>query len=456
MNNEKSMLCRVAGHLFEVSHSLDDAFFDECMSSYAPFAVECSAQDDADFLFSLKVEYCEKIPEYTEELRQDEDGQQIICGTIQEKSVFDFRLGGSQTGVLVCSKDYKTASLQVPSGVAAKYANFALNNALMVLYAIASAPYDTALFHAAVVNYKGVGYMFLGKSGTGKSTHARLWLKYIEGSSLLNDDNPVVRIERGSDGRCRARVYGSPWSGKTPCYKNEDCPLGGFVFLSQAPFNKIERLRGVQAYAALVPCISGKRWESAVADGLHETENALAMNVPVWYLECLPDEAAARLCLEHVASVSQPIKKKDDAQVLAEAIRLVAEGIEVIFPVNGNSMRPFIEGGSESVLLVRPEGIKPMDIVLARVERDRYVVHRVLSIEGERVTLMGDGNLAGREYCECKDIYAKVTHIVRKDGRKRALDTSFMIFLQEMWLVFLPIRRYLLKLYRIHLCIRKI
>ena len=77
--------------------------------------------------------------------------------------------------------------------------------------------------------------------------------------------------------------------------------LGGFVLLAQAPFNEISRLRGVQAYAAILPCISGKRWERSIADGLHNTENALAANVPVWYLKCLPDEAAAKICLKTVA-----------------------------------------------------------------------------------------------------------------------------------------------------------
>ena len=93
-------------------------------------------------------------------------------------------------------------------------------------------------------------------------------------------------------------MYGSPWSGKTPCYRNVSASLGGIVLLSQAPYNKIRRLEGVSAYAAVVPSISGKRWDVRVADGLHNTENALAMRVPVWYLECLPDEAAARLCYE--------------------------------------------------------------------------------------------------------------------------------------------------------------
>lgn len=288
---------QVALHLFEVSQNISENFFADCMDNYAPFATEKAGEG----LFLMRVEYGES-PAYTEELCQDEEGQQIVCGlTAGQNSVFDFRLQKKKTGVLVCSKDYKTATLFIPQGTAAALLKFAVNNALMVLYAIASAPYNTALFHAAVVNYEGKGYMFLGKSGTGKSTHARLWLKYNEGSELLNDDNPVVRIEKDVDENSVTRVYGSPWSGKTPCYKNEVYPLGGFVMLSQAPYNKIERLRGVRAYAALVPCISGKRWESVIADGLHKTENALAMNVPVWYLECLPDEDAAKLCCETIS-----------------------------------------------------------------------------------------------------------------------------------------------------------
>ena len=301
-----SRIYKVAGHFFEVSASaeLGEKLFAECMGNYEPFAVSGPC---ADSLFKINVESGD-APEYAEELRQDEEGQQILCGTIQEKSVFDFRLQNKLTGVLVCAKDYKTATLIVPPGESLALLKFAVNNAMMVLYAIASAPYNTALFHAAVVNYDGKGYMFLGKSGTGKSTHARLWLKYNAGSELLNDDNPVVRIEHDESGNSVTRVYGSPWSGKTPCYKNEVYPLGGFVMLAQAPYNKIERLRGVRAYAALVPCISGKRWERIIADGLHKTENALAMNVPVWYLECLPDEEAARVCKENVVASLRGMK----------------------------------------------------------------------------------------------------------------------------------------------------
>ena len=283
---------KVAGHVFTLESDLD---IDEGLQNYAPFAVP--AGECAPAVFTLKIVRAAQQGdgaqvEYIEETRQDEEGQQIICGhTASRQSVFEFRLAHKLSGTLVCEEGYKNATVLV-TDFAKKYC---INNALMVLYALATAPLGTALFHSAVVQHDGYGYMFLGKSGTGKSTHARLWLENIGNTTLLNDDNPVVRVH--SDG---IRVYGSPWSGKTPCYKNEDCPLGGIVLLEQAPYNKIKALRGIEAYAAILTSISGKRWERSTADALHATENAIAMGARVWFLQCLPDNDAARLCHETI------------------------------------------------------------------------------------------------------------------------------------------------------------
>ena len=266
----------------------DDSII-KLLTNYAPFKTEASQ----NALFGLTVTDGGPI-QYIEELSQDEEGQDIICGhTEQNKAVFEFRFGGRTAGWLVCSAGYREGTLYL-SGFQSKAA---VDNALMIQFAMASACLNTALFHSATVSFEGKGYMFLGKSGTGKSTHARLWLKHINGVELMNDDNPAVRIK--TDGT--AVVYGTPWSGKTPCYRNVSAPLGGIVLLSQAPCNKITRLSGIGAYAAIVPSISGKRWDSRIADGLHETENALASNIPVWHLDCLPDADAARLCKETIA-----------------------------------------------------------------------------------------------------------------------------------------------------------
>ena len=275
----------VAEHLFCVE--ADDSII-KLLTNYAPFVTKATQ----NALFSLTVTHGGPI-QYIEELNQDEEGQDIICGhTEQGDAAFEFRFGGRTAGWLVCSEGYREGTLYL-SGFQSKAA---VDNALMIQFAMASACLNTALFHSATVRFEGKGYMFLGKSGTGKSTHARLWLNHINGVELMNDDNPAVRITDGT-----AVVYGTPWSGKTPCYKNVSAPLGGIVLLSQAPYNKITRLKGIGAYAAIVPCISGKRWDSRIADGLHETENTLASNIPVWHLDCLPDADAARLCKETIA-----------------------------------------------------------------------------------------------------------------------------------------------------------
>ena len=278
---KKKRYYEVAGHRFCVSSEKDG------LANYQPFA--CAA---GETVFALDVESGD-APEYTEEMRQEDEGQVIICGhTTAGEAVFEFHWRGVTAGWLVCSNNYSEGRL-VTTG---RYEKMAIDNALMIMFALATADKDTVLFHAAVVSYEGRGYIFLGPSGTGKSTHASLWLRHIAGTALVNDDNPVVRIDE--DGS--AMVYGSPWSGKTPCYRNVHYPLGAIVLLSQADSNKIQRLSGVYAYVALIESISGKRWDERIADGLHQTENALASSIPVWHLECLPDEEAAILCNETI------------------------------------------------------------------------------------------------------------------------------------------------------------
>ncbi len=277
----------VAEHLFGVK---SDENMTSLMANYRPFITDDVT--GAEELFTLTVLQGGPIS-YTEEWRQEDEGQETICGhTGQDEPLFEFRWAGSTAGWLVCTPGYRNGTLYL-SGFQTKAA---LDNALMIMFAMASACTGTVLFHAAAVSLDGHGYMFLGKSGTGKSTHARLWLEHIPGTELMNDDNPAVRIKDGT-----AVVYGTPWSGKTPCYRNVSAPLGGIVLLSQAPYNRIVPLTGIGAYAAIVPSISGKRWDPKIADGLHDTEDKIAGTVTVWHLDCLPDADAAHLCKDTIA-----------------------------------------------------------------------------------------------------------------------------------------------------------
>lgn len=173
--------------------------------------------------------------------------------------------------------------------------NFGLNNALMMAYAFAAATQDTLLIHASVIRHAGYGYLFTAPSGTGKSTHTHLWYKHIPGCDLMNDDNPVVRIVDGE-----AHIFGSPWSGKTPCYRNIWAPIGAITRIEQRLENKIRRMPPVEAFATLLPAVSSMKWDKRVYLGICDTISHLLTTVPVYWLGCRPDEEAARVCFEAV------------------------------------------------------------------------------------------------------------------------------------------------------------
>ena len=107
-----------------------------------------------------------------------------------------------------------------------------------------------------------------------------------------------------------------------------------------------------------------------------------------------------------------------DNKIIEEAVKLVEEGICVTLPVDGRSMLPFIIGGKDSVILEKPQKAEIGDIVLAWVEQCRFVVHRIIAINGDEVTLMGDGNIRGTEQCHINDIKASITYVVDEKNRR--------------------------------------
>jgi len=179
---------------------------------------------------------------------------------------------------------------------------FGLNNALMLVFAFAGSYRDTLLIHASCIGYGNHGYPFIAKSGTGKSTHSSLWIKYIEGAHLINDDNPIIRIIEGTP-----YIYGSPWSGKTPCYRNLKTRLGAIVRIDRAPSNSIERHSPIQAFASLLPACSSMKWDTVIYDNLITTLSKIIETTPVYTLHCLPDEEAALLC-HH--TICPPVKEQ--------------------------------------------------------------------------------------------------------------------------------------------------
>jgi hypothetical protein len=209
---------------------------------------------------------------------------------------------------LICTSDFTHGALHIDGNC--QDIRFCIDNGLMLMYAFRTAPLMTLEMHAAVVVKKvpefqgsngsksenALGYLFLGHSGTGKSTHARQWLAAFEDAWLLNDDNPILRVM--NDGQ--VRVYGSPWSGKTPCYKNDSAPVGGIIKLSQSSVNQIDTITLPQAYAYMLSSASGLKMEQSMADHLFETIKHIITHTPCYHLACLPNQEAASVCWDGV------------------------------------------------------------------------------------------------------------------------------------------------------------
>lgn len=166
-----------------------------------------------------------------------------------------------------------------------------LRYVLWVAYGLGALPRGRVLIHSSAVVCHGRTVLCLGESGTGKSTHTRLWIKNIEGCHLLNDDGPVLAVEDGV-----AVAYGSPWSGKTPCFRAERYPVAGLVRIVQAPYNRIQQLHTLKAFTAVQPsCPPLLAHEERSLDRLVEFISSLLSATQVYRLECLPDDEAAQL-----------------------------------------------------------------------------------------------------------------------------------------------------------------
>ncbi|MDD7318895.1 MAG: hypothetical protein SOZ80_00640 [Prevotella sp.] len=174
---------------------------------------------------------------------------------------------------------------------------FGLNNALMLTFAYSGSRIHTVLIHASLVRNGEKGYAFIAKSGTGKSTQVSNWLKYIPNCDLMNDDTPIIRIL--DDGK--PYIYGGPWSGKTPCYRDVKAPLGAITRINRATENSVEKLRPVEAFASLLPSCSSMKWDKDIFNNVCDTVTRIIETTGIYTLHCLPDKDSAIICHREIS-----------------------------------------------------------------------------------------------------------------------------------------------------------
>ena len=291
----------VGGFIFSVSlpQGVDAG---SLLPSFKPFC--CEAVQPEQCLFRITAQEHPQVPS-------------VLDGDLLDESVNDL----GYTSLFAVSDGYRVeirhtsraaihhlqADSRFTSAVATVFwedchAGSVLCSMIRIVYSQAVLLHGAISIHASVVSHSGYAYLFMGKSGTGKSTHAALWMKYIPDTELLNDDNPVVRIQDGT-----VWVYGTPWSGKTPCYKNQGFPVGGMVRLRQAAATAFLPRQDIDAFVLLLPGCSAIRQDKILYGALCSTLVQLAEKVPVALLYCRPDQEAATLCFTMLAN-----KKIDD------------------------------------------------------------------------------------------------------------------------------------------------
>lgn len=202
---------------------------------------------------------------------------------------------GNDCALLICSPTFSECRCALKGSYDMRC--FGLNNALMLCYAFAGAFHDTLLIHASLVRHDGYGYAFTAPSGTGKSTQVANWLKTIPNCDLMNDDNPIIRILPECN---RPIIYGSPWSGKTPCYRLVQAPLGALTQIARAQENSVERLNVLDALSTVLPACSTMKWDETIYKLYFTTISSLLAKAPIYCLHCTAAPESARVCCDAI------------------------------------------------------------------------------------------------------------------------------------------------------------
>lgn len=275
--------------------------------SFQPFA--CKEVADSDLFFQIDVDdNLRPVPKDQRSLIRDFDtgnGNIIVYQLTDGGYQYVIKdINGYSCALLITNKNFVHCHCALNGNYDMR--SFGLNSVLMLAFAFAGASRSVLLIHASLVRHRGWGYPFIAKSGTGKSTQVSSWLRYIPDCDLMNDDNPILRIL--DDGK--PYIFGSPWSGKTPCYRNVMAPLGAVTRIDRADKNWVERLNPVEAFTSFLPSCSSMKWDIDIYRKICDTVTRVVETVPIYTLHCLPDKEAAMVCNRAIARPEKVDVKK--------------------------------------------------------------------------------------------------------------------------------------------------
>ncbi len=295
MNTETRIFC-IAEHYIKVTFKDNRYNNISLIRSCLPFMVE---EAKAPLLFELEVDDDLTPVAKTERqrIRKFEGGNGDIVVDVLPDGGYQFifkDISGNECSMMQTNKKFDKCVCALKGNYDMRC--FGINNVLIIAMAMAGSWKDTVLIHASLVRQNGYGYAFCAASGTGKSTQVSMWLRYLPGCDLMNDDNPIIRIIDG-----QAYIYGSPWSGKTPCYRNTKAKLGALTRIDRALENKVDKLSPIEAFTSVLPSCSSLKWDVDIFRNLCDIVTKLVELTGVYILHCLPNREAAEVCNAAIA-----------------------------------------------------------------------------------------------------------------------------------------------------------
>lgn len=185
-------------------------------------------------------------------------------------------------------------------GMVCKHSNSDLE-CIAVYRKIADSLFDSGvlLMHGAAVAVNGKAYIFLAKSGVGKTTHIKNWIKCIPDVTVINGDKPLIDSNN-------LIVYGTPWSGKENLNTNTAVPLAGLCLLKRGIKNNIERIPFTTAVGSILQYIYKPDTAKAfmkIADCIYEFRN-----IPCFELECNMEEESARVSYNFMRETDEQLQ----------------------------------------------------------------------------------------------------------------------------------------------------
>ena len=206
--------------------------------------------------------------------------------------------------VLICSRDYSEMTLYIPrhrfyhERVKRRMSPwFPVSSTIRAACEAGMTMRDGMPLHAAMVEKDGYGVVFLGPSGMGKSTQAKLWVEYQNADFIIGDRPGLRRI----DGRWIG--FGMPWDGKDCIRQQKQVPIRALISLEQASENSIRRLTKQEAMMVLLNQVMMPMWDDAAMALLTPLMGQLATEIPFYHLKNLPNKEATELTRETICEI---------------------------------------------------------------------------------------------------------------------------------------------------------